>query len=134
MLDKNRFVEVVSDNEEIILPGDIKVRKVIPSKEELELLDKDMDRYSIRVRNTYKTSNRETHHKYDEDLSTLSDHLEPLYILKDKKFFGLCLSLTFNAEKRLGVFLVSGGTHGATTDGHKNKEEEDINVYDLGFK
>ena len=56
MLNKDRFIEIVNDNEEMILPGDIKVRKVIPSREELEALDKDMDRYSIRVRNTYKTS------------------------------------------------------------------------------
>ena len=130
MLDKNRFVEIVDKDGDIVLPGNLAVRKVIPSEEALLVLEKDMDRYSVRVRNSYMSKNGEHHNKYDEDLSTLSDHLKPLYILKDGRFFGVCLILTYEGKESLGVFLVNGTQYGSNRKG----TEKDIDILDLGSK
>ena len=130
MLDKNRFVEIVDKDGDIFLPGNLVVRKVIPSEEELLDLEKDIDCYSLKVRNTYMSKNGEHHNKYYEDLSTLSDHLRPLYILKDGRFFGLCLALTFEGKESLGVFLVNGTQYGSNRKG----TEKDIDILDLGSK
>lgn len=139
MLDKNKLVTLVDiidkREDDILLPNSFMVRPISLSKEELETLEKDMNRYSFRVRNTsIDKDGREHHFKYDEDLSTLSDHLKPLYVIKNSHLFGVVLSLIFNGEERQCVFLTNGEIFGENFSGHKNDIEEDISTYNLGYK
>lgn len=134
MLDKNRFVEIVEEKHQqdgdIFLPGNLLVRPLIPSEKTLVEIEIDMDRYSLRVRNTYISKEKEYHNKYDEELSSLSDHLKPLYILKDGRFFGVCLTLTYEGKESQGVFLTDSSQYGS----NKKGTDKDFDILDLGLR
>ena len=135
MLNKNRFKEIARKEESsVVLPGDIFVEDIDINDEDLLSLEKDMDRYSFKVINVYEKNDKRSVSKYYLDMNELSDDLEPIYLLKEGGFVGVCISLTFNAEKSQGVFLVDGSHFGTNKSGSTTENSKDISTYSFGFK
>ena len=144
MLDKTRFKEV-TDEGTVTLPGNIKIKDVDITDEELAIYEKDMDRHSFKVLNVFsvigpnnKALNKRSASKYYLDLSDLDKSMSPLFLIEKGQFIGVCISLTYNRITSLGVFLVNGEHYGASQKGstkvHDFIEESDIDTYSFGFK
>ena len=93
----------INESGDIILPGNIKVKDIDVSKEELSIYEKEMNSYSFKVLNLHtiinfknKELNKRDVSKYYLDLSDLDDYFKPIFLVQNHKFIGVCISVTYS--------------------------------------
>ena len=120
MIDKNSFKEVslekIEGNEP--LPGNIYIKDIELSDEEMNVILEEMSHYRFKTKHNSSYTNWE-HSECDDEssftyLRTLDDlpkYHRPIYLIKDKHFYGLCVITTGSSR---ATFLVNGKSYGRT--------------------
>ena len=141
MIDKGNFKEVLLENTEgaMLLPGDIYVKDIELSDEEVNSIMEEMSHYLFKHKHHYSYTNWE-HSECDEEnnnvvtchLNELDEHYEPIYLVKDKQFYGLCV---VTADKHRATFLTNGESYGKTESHHNESfghvDEDDDDYYSM---